>query len=85
MSKYKLHTAVFIASAVGMLFMISGVVWSWRTLYDYISTIESLRFWLALTAFVISASFAATIIIGWILIFVRNSCSKQEKKSKQPC
>jgi len=70
-NKWWVYIASFVVSMAGMLIIIYGAVSSWRIVYE--STIESLRFWFALGAFIIFVAVAAVIIMLWcVIFFVRN-------------
>ena len=80
MDKYKwLHTVLFVGSILCALYFIFLAISSWRILYDYVDTIESSRFWLALISFIGSVFLAIVGILGCVLHFVQK---KNKKKSK---
>ena len=72
-----LPTVLFAGSIFCALYFTFLAVSSWRIMYGYIGTVESLRFQFALLAF-IGSIFSATVgIIGCILHFVRDKNKNQ--------
>ena len=80
-----LYIAMFVAFLLSMRGLISSAVSSWRIMFDYISTIESLRFWFALISFIGFVSLVTAGIIGGIIALGVRIAISIGKKSKQPC